>query len=216
MELALVKAALREAKGRGQTVDDAIFEIRRPKHETREAHILTMDEVWEVASWLPEAVRRIVPVAALTGLRGGELFALRESDLFLAEKYVQVQSGKTRAARRRVHIGDEAVGTLREQLLARPPGPFVFQRDHRGWDKGSFGFLWRPAVKAAGLEGVVFHDLRKTYSRLLVMAGVHVRVIAAQVGHVDGGALILRTYAHLYPGQQQEAAAALDRMVRTA
>jgi hypothetical protein len=39
-------------------------------------------------------------------------------------------------------------------------------------------------------------------------------VIAAMVGHRDGGALVLRRYRHLFPDEQKAAAAAFERLVR--
>jgi integrase len=42
---------------------------------------LTWHEVLELASWMPVQIARIVPVAALTGAREGELFALRARDV---------------------------------------------------------------------------------------------------------------------------------------
>jgi integrase len=84
------------------------------------------------------------------------------------------------------------------------------------------GRYFRPAAVRAGLgerdadghySGVVFHDLRHTFVSLMALAGVHVSVIAAMVGHKDGGALLLRRYRHLFPHEQKAAAAAFERLV---
>jgi hypothetical protein len=47
----------------------------------------------------------------------------------------------------------------------------------------------------------------------MARANVHVSVIAAMVGHKDGGALLLRRYRHLFPVEQQDAAQAFERLV---
>ena len=65
----------------------------------------------------------------------------------------------------------------------------------------------------ARLFDFTFHDLRHSFVSLMAAAGVHVSVIAAMVGHRDGGALLLRRYRHLFPHEQKAAAAAFERLV---
>jgi hypothetical protein len=47
----------------------------------------------------------------------------------------------------------------------------------------------------------------------MIAAGCHVKVIAEQMGHADGGALVLRRYGHLYKGARKQAALALEEHV---
>jgi hypothetical protein len=47
------------------------------------------------------------------------------------------------------------------------------------------------------------NDLRHTGASLTIAAGCHVKVIAEQTGHSDGGALVLKRYGHLYKGKQK-------------
>jgi hypothetical protein len=47
----------------------------------------------------------------------------------------------------------------------------------------------------------------------MIAAGCHVKVIAEQMGHSDGGALVLQRYGHLYKGARQSAAIALESHV---
>ncbi len=50
----------------------------------------------------------------------------------------------------------------------------------------------------------------------MIAAGCHVKVIAEQMGHADGGALVLRRYGHLYKGARKQAALALENHVLNA
>jgi integrase len=43
--------------------------------------------------------------------------------------------------------------------------------------------VWRPAVKKAGMGGVVFHELRHYYASLLIQHGESVKVVQARLGH---------------------------------
>jgi integrase len=60
---------------------------------------------------------------------------------------------------------------------------------------------------------LTFHDLRHTGASLMVAAGCHVKVIAEQMGHSDGGALVLKRYGHLYKGARRQAAIATELLV---
>jgi integrase len=77
---------------------------------------------------------------------------------------------------------------------------------------------WMPAVERAGMtrgRDAGPHQLRHRFASLMVASGMNVRQIAEWMGHQDGGALLLRTYAHLLQAEpdmlrrQLEAALAL-------
>src|SRR3954453_2526882 len=53
-ELEFLKRVLHDAKGRGQRVDGALFEIAPVKHRPRRGRGLTVSELYELASWTPE------------------------------------------------------------------------------------------------------------------------------------------------------------------
>jgi hypothetical protein len=57
-----------------------------------------------------------------------------------------------------------------------------------------------------------FHDLRHTHATHLLKAGVPVRVVSERLGHA-AASITLDVYAHVLPGQQQEAAAKVDAML---
>lgn len=213
----LVMQALREARARGQHVDQAIFEIPKNRYERRVGRAVTVDQLWEVSTWMPEGIRRIVPVAGVLGMRQGELLNLLDDDLDLDAGALFVQRGKTAAARRRVVLGPEPVRVLREQLLARPKDTsYVFASPGGGrWQRNNFMHqVYRPAVEAAGLKGLTFHDLRHTAISLMAKGGWGPEHIAAQIGHSDGGALIFRRYRHLFPDELRAKAAALDELLK--
>ena len=57
--------------------------------------------------------------------------------------------------------------------------------------------VWLPAVKAAGIEGATWHDLRHTFASRLAMSGATEGTIASLLRH--SGAALVRRYAHLSP-----------------
>jgi integrase len=226
MALGTLKRVLRDAEERGQRVDPGLYRITVARAPEREPRFLTWEEADELASWMPEQVRRIVPIAILSMLRRGEILALRDRDLDLEAASISVfgqhQDGarvatKTRAGRRTVDVGPQAVRLLVEQQAARSPSPdgYLFPNRAGGpFDADNFmSRVFKPAARAAGIPELTFHDLRHTGASLMIAAGCHVKVIAEQMGHSDGGALVLKRYGHLYKGARRQAAAALEAHV---
>ena len=226
MALSLLKRILRDAEERGQVIDPGVHRIRIAKAEEREPRFLTWAEVDELLSWMPEYVARIAPFAVLTMLRRGEVLGLRDSDIDLEAGsiavFTQRQDGarvatKTRAGRRSVDVGPRVVRLIREQQLAREPNPdgYLFPtRVGAPFDADNFMHrVFKPAAKAAGIPELTFHDLRHTGASLMIAAGCHVKVIAEQMGHSDGGGLVLKRYGHLYKGARLAAATELEAHV---
>ena len=226
MALALLKRILRSAEARGQAIDPAVFHVRVASPEEREPRYLTWEEAEELESWLPEHIRRIVPIAILTMLRRGEILGLRDRDVdfesgaisvFAQQDHGARARTKTRAGRRTVDIGPQVLRLLREQQLARTPnaeGLLFPTRSGRPSDGNNFyNRVFKPAARHAGIPELTFHDLRHTGASLMIAAGCHVKVIAEQMGHADGGALVLRRYGHLYKGARLQAAIATESLV---
>ena len=225
ISLRLVKRVLMDAQSRGQRVHEAVFTIVPPRHESRDPRFLTWAEVEELASYCRE--HRLIVVAALSGLRRGELFALTSPNVDLDGSAITVAAtgdggnvGRPKGGKvRRVHVEHRVVDLLAEQVRERVsnPGDLVFPSP-RGEMWGGNNFLARvfnPARRRAGLQGMNFHDLRHTYASLLVAANVQPMVVAEQLGHSDAR-LVLQRYGHLYPGAAAQAAMALDLYLKAA
>jgi integrase len=226
MTLALFKRVLRAAEERGQTVDPAVFGVRVARPENREPRLLTWEEADELRSWMPEFVSRIVPIAILTMLRRGEIIALRDRDIDFEAGAISVSAQaydgervrtKTRAGRRTVDVGPQTLRLIREQQLARAPndaGLLFPSRSGKPLEPNHLmGRYFKPAARAAGIPELTFHDLRHTGASLMIAAGCHVKTIAEQMGHADGGGLVLQRYGHLYKGARRQAAIATESLV---
>jgi integrase len=57
--------------------------------------------------------------------------------------------------------------------------------------------VWKPAVRAAGLDGLRIHDLRHTYVSLMVAAGANPKEVSTWAGH-SSVSFTLDRYGHLY------------------
>ncbi len=138
----------------------------------------------------------LVRVAAYTGLRRGELVALRWRDVdFGLRKIVvrraisaNVEASSTKSRRaREVPLADQAAEAL-DRLAQRPdfigPDEFVFtNRFGRRLDASALRRRVERARAAAGLHPLRFHDLRHTYGSLLVAGGVDLASVKSAMGH---------------------------------
>ena len=228
-ELALLKAALRDAASRGQVVDLGIFEIPTLSHEPAEGVALEPAQLEEIASWLPERIKRIVPFVGTTGLRFTEAVTLTDQRVDLDTGVLLIPRDLTKGRRvKPIALARVEVQLLREQMLARPAGTrLVFPTAKGGvYSKSGFRSVWLPALLAAGFahvdaNGVTvadfkFHWLRHTAISLMARAGMKPELIAERVGHKDGGALIYRRYRHLFPSEIRAAVGLLDELLAPA
>jgi integrase len=73
---------------------------------------------------------------------------------------------------------------------------------------------WRPATRAAGVEGLRFHDLRHSAATLALAAGANTRELMERMGHTSPSVAL--RYQHVMAGRDQAIAAALDELVQAA
>jgi integrase len=218
------KQVFRNAKERGHVVDDGVFRVKAPRRDEPEMRFLDWDEVEELAANTIAPYGNLVLLAALTGLRQGELFALRDRDVNFDAMTIQVEHGayrgelvpmKTRASRRRVDLSSTAAHVIRRQLLARKPNELglVFPSpESRILNDDNFRHrIFRPAVRRAKLAGFRFHDLRHTYVALMIAAGAHPKYLQAQMGH-SSIRVTLDLYGHLFPDANRGVLDALDAL----
>ena len=76
----------------------------------------------------------------------------------------------------------------------------------------SFRRVWLRAVKSAGLEGLVFHELRHTAAALAIAQGAHPMAIKERLGHASITTTLDR-YGGLFPSLDRDIATGLDSML---
>lgn len=207
--------------------------IKPPPSVPEPMRFLSHDDVAGLVNAIDRRYRALVLVASYTGLRAGELMALRRKHVDLLRRTItvveQVQyiggryhvlPPKSVAARRSVAMPRAVADSLREHLADyAEPGVegIVFPAPEGGYLRieNFRRRVWRPAVAAAGLAPLRLHDLRHTCASLAIAAGADVKVLQRMLGHASA-ALTLDRYGHLLPGQAEAIAERLDELVRTA
>jgi integrase len=208
-----------------------------PKVRRPDIQILNDAELAKLFSHLKgHSLYAPVLLAASTGMRRGEVLALRWEDVNLDKAILgvaqvvelvggklSVKEPKTERSRRTIALPARLVEELRsyrkEQLeYCLKIGVGRFELVFPNWD----GSLRNPAhftkafsreVVAAKLPHVTFHGLRHTHITHLLRSNVPVHVVSARAGHANP-TVTLNIYAHLLPGQQEGAAAVIDAALR--
>lgn len=120
---------------------------------------------------------------------------------------------KTAKSRRVVPVARTVMRDL-EAHLCTYTGPhadaLVFTAAHGGpLRRGTFRQTWGPATRAAGLDGLRFHDLRHTCVALMVAAGANPKAVSTWAGH-SSVAFTLDRYGHLLDGHDDDVSDRLD------
>jgi integrase len=143
--------------------------------------------------------RALYLTAAMTGLRLGELIALRWADVDFSASMIRVRSNyvlgefgtpKSRRSTRSVPMADQVGAELdRLNRAAGDPGDdaLVFADPFTGGplDKAAILRRYHRALKAAKLGEHRFHDLRHTFGTRMAAAGVAMRTLQEWMGHRD-------------------------------
>lgn len=204
----------------------------RPKTRKFEIHPLNEQQTREFLETAKgqSTIFGLFLLALQTGARQGELRALRWPDVNLKEKTLSIRrtfsesadgeiekATKTAKGARQVTLPDASVDCLTElraEALRRgwSRSGLVF---HRG-DEQPISRLWlnrefTRVLKGAKLPKIRFHDLRHTHATLLLLKGVHSKIVQERLGH-STISITIDTYSHVLPSMQEEVSQKLNQM----
>jgi integrase len=209
-----------------QTAVDNGYLERNPAHgikigereSKRQRVFLEPPQVQRLLDQLSEPCRTIVVTPALTGMRIGEILALRWNRLdFLhgtiqvSETYSDGQFGtpKTRSSRRTIPMSRALHEALRVHRASRPhsaPQDLVFSttKDTPLSPKNLYNRALAPACDKLALPRVSWHSFRHGNATLLGEVGESVKTAQAILGHSDIETT-LNAYMHAIPASQRRA-----------
>lgn len=154
---------------------------------------LNFEQFQKLRSELPGHLKCPFTLAYDSGMRRGEIFNLRWSDVDLKAAEIRLEETKN-GEKRTVPVGKELMQMLEMEREKYPRAEFVFMRPTREGDKRvlSFAKTWVSACERAGVSGTLFHDLRRCGVRNMTRAGTPQVVAMAISGHKT--ASIFRRY----------------------
>jgi integrase len=163
---------------------------------------LTVPEVYALADVVDGRYRALVLLGVFGSLRWGELAALRRSDIDMQARAVRISRQlseprgggfafgppKSDAGQRLVAIPEVITSDLASHIVTyAAPGydglVFTSPEGHPLKLSNFCRRVWRPALRAAGLPMIHFHDLRHTGNQLAANAGANLREPMDRMGH---------------------------------
>jgi integrase len=76
--------------------------------------------------------------------------------------------------------------------------------------------IWKPAVRAAGLEGVTFHSLRHSAAGFMREVGAHPQAVQQRLGHGAGSRVTSEVYGWVTPASEREVTGGLENLFSSA
>lgn len=185
-----------------------------------------------VRNYYDRSIYMFMMIAYYTGMRKGEIHALRWEDI--DGNVIRVHRSITQKIK-----GESAVETPPKnkssvRTLQIPEPLMQLLKQYRGlqwlqykkkWNSkfyviygehcisdtalSNYNIAW---AKAAGLEPIRIHDFRHSHASLLANEGINIQEIARRLGH-SNVQITWRTYSHLYPREEERAVTVLNKVV---
>jgi integrase len=210
---------------------NVVGKVEPPRLERTEMRALSADEARRmVAAAEGHELEALLLLAVHTGMRQGELLALRWPDVDLEAGRLRVAASMVRLKGRPALRAEPKSDRGRRTVLLTAPAVVALRRhrrearvlDPRGHvfaDAGGGPLSastvqkrWRRFGDGAGLPPEVrFHDLRHTWATLALEQGIPLPLVAEQLGHDP--AVTMRTYAHVTTAMHERAAALMGDLL---
>jgi integrase len=214
--------------------------IELPKIPPRKARILTPEEYDQLLSQIPDRFQVLVMTDIETGLRWGELIALRPRHIDFLHRTISVEQTIVEVSRKHSPTGERMIvkdypkdnefRTLRvsktllraiarriEQLnLGRDDLIFASTETAGGKPISRNTFrtkVWLPALKRSGLDfHVRVHDLRHAHASWLLAGGADLKTVMERMGHSQ--IMTTQKYLHTLPDADDKALTAFEAVRR--
>ncbi len=217
--LAVLRSVLKYC-AREQGTDLSRIEVCYPRMVKKELRVLTPTEQRRLVNYLltdTDSCKFATLLALLTGMRLGEVCALRAGDISLAERVVRVASTvqrirnfgegassktklvltdpKSRSSARIIPLSDFAVELCRKFVPSEPSAFVITGSPIFPFEPRSLQYKMAVYCEACELEGVHFHTLRHTFATRCAESGFEIKALSEILGH-SSPQLTLERYVH--------------------
>jgi integrase len=213
----------------GRLMRNVATGVALPRVVINERRYLTHAQVHELAAACGEDYRLMVLFLAYTGVRFGEMAALRVGRLDLARRRALIVASVTLVRgvqtwgtpkgheRREVPLPAFLVEELRRHVAGKPADDLVFTGPRGAVLRAQTvqRAVFTEAARAIGVGGLHPHELRHTAASLAIASRADVKVVQQMLGH-KSATMTLDLYGHLYGDRLDEVGDALDAAARQA
>ena len=204
-----------------------VRKTRMPRRGPAEDSVeISPDTLRTLLEKLAEPSRSIAALLVMTGLRIGELLALRWQDVDLENRFLSVNQSvyeghfdepKSRRSKRRVPLGPKSAEIIRSfHRTDAAPSALIFSA-RNGSPLSRRNLLNRqlkPVSKSLGLVGANWHWLRHAHATLLDSVGAPLGTVQALLGHASPE-ITREIYIGSVPENAREAVEGVERLLAT-
>jgi integrase len=203
-------------------------DVEAPRPGRKEFRVWTKEQIQQfLEATRDDHLHALWRLALGTGMRLGELVALRWDDIDWARGAVQVNrtivrdkkgwtvgEPKTPSSRRRVYLPPSCLAALQRQRQSLGQGLlWIFPSPHGGpYNPESISAFWRERVAKAKLPAIRFHDTRHTAATLMLEQGHYVKAVSEQLGH-SSVAITMQLYGHVTERMTRDLARSMDAVL---
>lgn len=204
--------------------------VSAPKQGKYKAEVYNAEEVAELLRCAKGTEMELPLMLDLeTGLRRGELLALKWSDINWGARTLTVErnlvcingeykfgSPKTKSGNRKLLLSESLIEKLRQHRVLQTEIRLQLGATYQNndliccktngapYNTGTFSHKFSNLLKKHGLKHIRLHDIRHTNATLMLEDGIPAKIASERLGH-SGIAITLDTYSHVSPKMQQDA-----------
>jgi len=208
----------------GYVAHDPFDGLVLPKRGLVQTFTFSLDEIKRILDSAREPHKTFYAILAETGIRGGEICALRVADLDLENAVIhvrqsvwrgQIQTVKSRKGNRRFPVSPQLVRHLRANLRSWRPnalGLLFATENGTPWDHSLIRKRkLHPLLKRLGIRQCGFHAFRHGNATLLDQIGAPMAVRQNRLGHAD--AQTTMDYTHAVTADERRIAVELGKIL---
>ena len=228
----LLNATFRRAVARGYIVRnpfDNKEEMQRPQSKKKDKKVkaLTLEEQQKLEATLKvynnATYKNIIRLALYTGMRSGEILALKISDIDLRNKVIHIQRTLTKDINAKTIIGEDTktedsvrdivIDEVVERILKDSISLFqfnennlLFLRNNKLITNAQVNIAFKKLCKQDNINAgynVNFHMLRHTYATRCIESGMPAEVVQKKLGHHDVE-ITINTYTDIFNKYESE------------
>jgi integrase len=212
------------ARAWGYVAHDPFDGLVLPKRGLVQTFAFSLEEIKRIVDSANEPYKTFYAILAETGIRGGEICALRVADLDLENAVIyvrqsvwrgQIQTVKSKKGNRRFPISPQLVEHIRAYLLTWRPntlGLVFATKNGTPWDHSLVRKRkFHPLLRKLGIPQCGFHAFRHGNATLLDQIGAPMAVRQNRLGHAD--AQTTMGYTHAVTADERRIAEELGKIL---
>ena len=218
--LNLMRPVFAEAMLQNIIIRNPMEAIKRPKAKEVRRNPLTPEQCVALLNAIDPRYEFAIDFVLATGVRWTEFANMKIRDFKPFSNTVMVVDSKTDAGIRELLLEPDDTLRISKHIAdtgrngADADSPLFTSPDGKPLHHSNFRRrVFLPACKKAGLEGVTFHDLRRTHATMLVAEGHDAKVVQHRMGHISISTT-LKFYAQATTQGKLKAAGAKGRYLK--